>query len=703
MKNSLLIKQLQSYIELCSTGLLVGESPFHKTLEEYMDPARWPALDEQLAQLLGEAFLCWGELQLQDQPMTAPPQAFIAAANLLPMDPFVLIRQAVAFVKFSQELGLWELGAALVEQALALLPEEFLAWRLLGQICERLGEREADLLALEAAFAAYTQALAFCDPASEEFRAILWEQGRVCYDMGKLSGEAMDFHRAIELYQRAIQLGESSLTFFIDCGHAYDALGSLLGRQEMLFEALSYYQSAAKIDSTHFEAHLQLACHAQHLFEMYNIEEYYILAHASFETACALYPNDPLVWCKRAMLLAIYGKRSATQEDMTASLTLFAHAHSLDPTHTIVLTRWAEVLLACGAESENYEWLREAEQKMSVAVQLNPAEVEVLAMHGYSLNELGNYFSDESYHHQAVEQFQYALELEPANPRLLYGLALSHLAVACLRGDLEIFQRVADLFQRAADLDQQPSADFLVDWGVALMRFGEISLISAHAQDAVDKFELAIKQHMEQESPGSTSPPIDWLYNYGCALDFLGDFDDEPTHYERAIQVLNCVVEADPTFTNARYNLAIALSHLGELVADVECFNLAAEQFKLLLESDPEDSHAWEEWGGMLLQQALLMHEPARPSHSEELFSAAEQRLSQAVALGASSALYTLACLYSLQGNYEAGMHYIGKAAACGALPPLDDLMHDEWLEGLRSMPHFRRMLLELASKAGSQ
>lgn len=167
--------------------------------------------------------------------------------------------------------------------------------------------------------------------------------------------------------------------------------------------------------------------------------------------------------------------------------------------------------------------------------------------------------------------------------------------------------------------------------------------------------------------------------------------------------MLNCVVEADPTFTNARYNLAIALSHLGELVADVECFNLAAEQFKLLLESDPEDSHAWEEWGGMLLQQALLMHEPARPSHSEELFSAAEQRLSQAVALGASSALYTLACLYSLQGNYEAGMHYIGKAAACGALPPLDDLMHDEWLEGLRSMPHFRRMLLELASKAGSQ
>lgn len=703
MKNSLLIKQLQSYIELCANGPIVGEPPVYKTLEEYMNPTSWGKLDDQLRSLLGEAFLCWGELQLQAQAMTVPPLAFFAATDLLPTDPFVLIRQAVAFVKFSEEISLWRQGALLVEKALKLLPEEFLAWRLLGQIYERLGEREADLLALEAANSAYTQALNFCDPASEEFRVIVWELGEVCYDMGKLSGEAMDFHRAIELYQRAQQLGESSLAFFMDFGHAYDALGSLLGRQEMLFEALSYYQAAAKSDPNHFEAHLQLACHAQHLFEMYSIEEYYHLALAAFETASSLYPNDPLVWCKHAMLLAVYGKRSGTKADMTGSLALFAHAHSLDPTNAIVLTRWAEVLLACGAESESYEWLREAEQKMKAAVQLSPTEVDILAMHGYSLNELGNYFSDESYHLQAIQQFQHALALDPSNSRLLHGLALSHLAVGCLRGDLEIFEQVAQLFQSAADLSKEISSDFLIDWGVALMRLGEVSLTRSHAQDAVDKFELAIKQYMDQENPSASSPPIDWLYNYGCALDFLGEFDDEPLHYERAIQVLNCVVEADPTFTNARYSLAVALSHLGELVVDIECFNMAADQFKLLLQSDPEDSHGWEEWGGMLLQQAILMHEPARPSHSEELFAAAEQRLSHAVSLGSSSALYTLACLYSLQGNYEVGMHYIARAADCRALPSLDDLMHDEWLEGLRSLPHFRRMLLELASKGGCQ
>ncbi len=39
------------------------------------------------------------------------------------------------------------------------------------------------------------------------------------------------------------------------------------------------------------------------------------------------------------------------------------------------MTRWAEVLLACGAETENYEWLRQAEQKMNAAVLLSPNEV----------------------------------------------------------------------------------------------------------------------------------------------------------------------------------------------------------------------------------------------------------------------------------------------------------------------------------------
>ncbi len=99
---------------------------------------------------------------------------------------------------------------------------------------------------------------------------------------------------------------------------------------------------------------------------------------------------------------------------------------------------------------------------------------------------------------------------------------------------------------------------------------------------------------------------------------FLGDFDDDPFILSELSSV-ELRRRVRPHLYHARYNLAIALSHLGELVGDVECFHLAAEQFSILLQSDPEDCQGWEEWGGMLLQQAILMNEPARPAHARAL------------------------------------------------------------------------------------
>jgi tetratricopeptide (TPR) repeat protein len=703
MENSSLITELQSYFKLAADGFVDGEPAFHQILKLYLDSALWGELNPSAKDLLVKAFLCWGEWQLCMQPLTSPPDSFVAAINLSPEDPFVFMRQVSSYLKYSENPSLWSLGVDLIQKALVLSPNDCLAWRLLGQVYERIGVKTADLANLELATTTFSMALSLSVPSSVECRVITWEQGKTYYETGRLSGEAADYHRAIELYRKVQELGELAPIFFIDFGHACDALGALINAPELLLEALSYYELAAKGDPNFFEAHLQLACHAQHLFEVLNDDQYYYLALAAFNHSCALYPNDSLVWCKLAMLSAIYAKRSGSEAELTKSFSCFAHAHSLEPRNSIILTRWAEVLLACGAESENYEWLREAEQKMRLAVQVSPEQIEVWAMHGHSLNELGNYFSEPIYHRRAVEAFQYALALEPSNPRLLHGLALSYLALACLLGDVSMLESVVLIFERGMECDPDPLPDFLIDWGVALMRLGEISMARSYAQDAVEKFELAIKLYTEDTRTAPAPPPIDWLYNYGCALDFLGDFDEEPHYYEQAIQVLNCVVDADPSFTNARYNLAMALSHLAELTGDLDCFELASEQFRLLLQEDPEDSQGWEEWGGMLLQQALLMQEPARPSCSQELFKAAEQRLCQAISLGSSSAFYTVACLYSLQGNYEAGMHYIIRAADSQALPPLDDLMHDEWLEGLRSLPHFRRMLLEIATKTGRQ
>jgi len=44
-------------------------------------------------------------------------------------------------------------------------------------------------------------------------------------------------------------------------------------------------------------------------------------------------------------------------------------------------------------------------------------------------------------------------------------------------------------------------------------------------------------------------------------------------------------------------------------------------------------------------------------------------------------------------------MHFLEKAEQAGALPSLDDMLHDEWLENLVETPSFRHFISHISSK----
>ena len=74
----------------------------------------------------------------------------------------------------------------------------------------------------------------------------------------------------------------------------------------------------------------------------------------------------------------------------------------------------------------------------------------------------------------------------------------------------------------------------------------------------------------------------------------------------------------------------------------------------------------------------------------------AENKFSQAVSLGCTEAFYNLACLYSITQRYDIAMFYMEKAEQNDALPPLEDIIHDEWLEGLRNTDAFNAFIKEI-------
>jgi hypothetical protein len=74
-------------------------------------------------------------------------------------------------------------------------------------------------------------------------------------------------------------------------------------------------------------------------------------------------------------------------------------------------------------------------------------------------------------------------------------------------------------------------------------------------------------------------------------------------------------------------------------------------------------------------------------------------KLLTAAKLGNEQALYPLACLHSILGHYETSLMLLEKARVAKSLPPLEELLDDEWLDGLRHTPEFQEFLSILAPK----
>lgn len=86
-----------------------------------------------------------------------------------------------------------------------------------------------------------------------------------------------------------------------------------------------------------------------------------------------------------------------------------------------------------------------------------------------------------------------------------------------------------------------------------------------------------------------------------------------------------------------------------------------------------------------------------------QLYLDAEQKITTAGKLGNPAAYYHLACLYSILGRTQEAMDLIKHSLSIKALPTLEELMEDEWLDNLRQTDSFNQFMSELEAKIQSR
>lgn len=648
-------------------------------------------LDLEDREVFARFFLKLGDLQITANDAKFL-DSFAKAIKIVPNSYAIFFLQGSIFLKYSHNLQYLSLSKKAFEKALEIEPKSFEALYAIAKVLNRQGLTLEEAPFFQDAINRLEEAEFFIE--EKQTSEFYFEFGLAWFYLGKLSGEAMDFCYALDKYKKASSAGMNAAFFWNAYGDAMIEMAFLVGKKEYFFEAIECYQQAVNQEADSFEAHFNLACAVQCVFEITVNLDYFEQANTHFEKASKIEAFHAALWLKWGQLLASLGKLKREITYLELSIEKFIEADSLEANHPGILSRWGEAEMLLGANKEQINYLRQAEEKLIRSLEINPDAPEIWYLYGICLNELGRYFTDESFYKLAIQKFQYGLSLTESDPLLWYGLAMSHFALGDLLNDQQMIEKSVRFCGQVFEFGGHIFLQFWNDWAISLMRLAEMTLNPQYLESAIEKFEYIIKNHTDSEEVD-----VEWLYNYGCALDMYGDCHEDINSYEKAVQILSNVIRIDPGYSHARYNLALALSHLGEAISDVECLQKASEHFEILLSEDLEDEMAWNDWGLCLLHQGELLYEPCRPEQSLKIYEKAEKNFFHALSFGCLPAYYNLACLYALNSNFNAAMHYMEKAETARALPPIEDIMHDDWLDGLRQTDAFKAFISTVSNK----
>lgn len=669
----------------------------YDSLESLSNPKSWESMQSEEKVLLGKLFLKKGENEFK-KGSSSFLESFALAESVAPKNPTLLFLKGQIFASQHENARCLSSAVEAFDQAIAVDPDFFDAYLKAAETLIQCGLFHQNHHYFQKSQTYFQEALSLIktQPVKAQAR-FFWKWGVNSHLMGMTSEEPFDFHQALQKYRHAQQLGLHEADFFQDFAETLMEIGDLIKQIEFCLEAVEYYHKAVSEDHQNYDRWFRLASCHEKLYDINGHLQHFELALAAFDVASKSPDPHFYLWLRWGKLYLNASKLQKNPAYAYSSMEKFEKASQIDADHPVLLGLWGEADMIYGMHNEQLELLRSAENKITRSIKHIPENPHIWALYGTCLNELGRYFNDESYYIQAIEKFQQGLALNHEDPLLWYGLATSYYCIGEYWNDSQQVENAVNSFQKVFDFGGHQFPQFWNDWGLALMKLSELTSDKTSLEAAIKKFEYIIPMHEEGQLQNHYE--AEWLYNYGCALDFLGDFSEDVTYYEKAIAVLSKALQIDPHFTNARYNLAVTLSHFGEATADLDALQSSIEHFQTILRLDPEDEMAWNDSGLAYLNIAELVHEKSRPECSKIYYDEAEQKFLHALALGCTHTFYNLACLHSLLHNYSSAMHFLEKAELAGTLPSLDDMLHDEWLENLVETPAFRQFISHLMTK----
>ncbi|MBS0653779.1 MAG: hypothetical protein JSR39_09705 [Verrucomicrobia bacterium] len=647
---------------------------------------------------IADSLLSRGQMCLLKGDLYHGLELFESAMKLDPCNPKLFYSQGLSLFEYGSEEGrekALHLAGKKFKVATTLNPQYFDAWQAWGSVLCTLGLTFREHHYFQEASEKLQKAVSLsAEQKSDTLAELNWDIGIVYSHLAENSGEALDLHQAIDAFQNASTCQQAlSSDFWRDFGRASLKFAGQISDIRFYVKAINCFKQAITLESSCAEGWTLLANSLQKLYNLTHDEDHFSQANECYTTATQLQPSDANLWLSWAQFLCESTRRSPDTKRLRSCIEKCHRAYAIEPDQPMIQAIWAEALALLGEASERIDLIFDAHNKVEGAIENESDLPEVWFSFGMCLLAMARYFNDEDHYYQAIEKFQTGISIDRTSHANWHAIGNTYAKLGKQHNDVENLEKSLRFYQRAIDLN--PCSFYIIDYAIALSKLGEMNHDQKYLDDAIAQFEKALAM---QRNAIYLHP--NWLYHYACTLDALGDFHEEDFYYLRAIEILTHVLMIDPDFHEVHHRLALTLSHLGELTSEIDHFFRAIHHFRLSLRHDEENDTVILDWAITLINLAQHSHDS---SEADQFYRDAEHKLITSAKLGNLQSYYHLSCLHSLLGNYEVSLHYLEKANKADALPPIDEILQDEWLDGLRCTGDFREFLSHLEHRTNFQ
>lgn len=620
-------------------------------------------------------------------------ELFDLASNLDPKNHAILFEQGLSLYNYGRNNRTKKyllLANKKFKKALAIQETDFSTLKALGTSLYLLGKVTGDHHFILDAKNYFQDAIKYCEKApTESLAEVYWNYGRINMQLAKKSEEVSDLSIALNAHKNAHTLNENlGPSFWSTYSACALELGTQINDTKLFLEAIKFQKNAIAKESSNWKHWFQLARCLSKLFFASGDEDHFLQANESFVTSAKLNPTGDKFYLSWAKLLFTSGKKTKETKRLYSAIEKCSFAQTLNAKNPKTYSIWSISLSEIGSIKEELSLIYDAENKANEGFAYNHASTDLHFAKGYALFAQGKYFNEADLYHQAVEKFQEGLSIDRTCHKLWYHLGCTYAVLARAENEPAFYERALKFFTRAIHLNMKSS--YLFAYAESLLDIAEIQGDETLLEESLTHFQQAISLNKN-----AIFIQTDSLAKYAKALDLYGDFKNEKTYYVQAIDVLKKVLLVDPGFKDIHHKIGLVYDHLGELLDDRDVLEKALIHFKIAEKTTFENA-------ALFADNALCKIHLAELSLSSEerydLYKEAEYKLIQAAKLGFTEGYYHLATLYSLSCEYDKAMHFLNKCITYDALPPVDDLLDDEWLENLRHTEIFQTFVEHLKS-----